>query len=423
MPGRLIYLVRSWPRLSQTFVVNEILALERLGANLSVYSLVPSGEALVQPQVAHVRAEVVTLEGEGPRRLLVRARDAVTLLRWSPRRFLATAWFATRSAGLAAGYGECSTMGCFGHATEVAAATVRLAATGDPATHIHAHFAHDPALVGLLVARLTGLGFSFTAHARDLLQIPPSSLAARARAARAVVTCCEANAAYIRSAVDPLELPPVHVVHHGVELGRFRPGDLRPTDRVPVVVSVGRLVDKKGFEGLVTALGLLRDRGVGFTFQLYGDGPLRDRLAALRDRLELQDRVHLMGARTSDEVAAALAGADVFVLTPQVTHDGDRDGIPNVLVEAMASALPVVATAVGGVPELVTDGTNGRLVEPGDVAGVADALEQLVADALLRERLGAAARRTVEADYDVDEAARRLLDVFGVRPRVREEVP
>jgi glycosyltransferase involved in cell wall biosynthesis len=424
MAGRVIYILRSWPRLSQTFVVNEILALERRGVSLSVFSLARSGETLVQPQVARVAAEVVHLEGRGLRRVGVRARDAVRLVRCSPRRYLGTAWFALRNPRLAAGYGDCSTMACFGHATEVAATVARLAESGDRVSHVHAHFAHDPALVGLLVARLTGLGFTFTAHARDLFQIPPSSLAARARAARAVVTCCEANAAYIRSSVDPVELPPLHVVHHGVDLGRFRPVPVPSTPReVPTLLSIGRLVEKKGFEDLMAALALLRARGVEFTVQLYGEGPLRDRLVALRDRLGLTDTVSLMGARTSDEVVAALASADVVVLTPRVTDDGDRDGIPNVLVEAMACGLPVVTTAVGGIPELVTDASNGLLLEPGDVVGVADSLHELVKDPMLRARLGAAARRTVTEGYDVDVAARRLQDLFdGGHPTAREGV-
>jgi glycosyltransferase involved in cell wall biosynthesis len=423
MAGRVIYIVRSWPRLSQTFVVNEILALERLGVALSVFSLARSGETLVQPQVARVRAEVVHLESRGVRGLGVRTRAALSLVRRSPRRYLGTAWLALRSPRLAAGYGDCSTLACFGHATEVAAALARLPSSGDHPTHVHAHFAHDPALVGLLVARLTGLGFTFTAHARDLVQIPPSSLAARARAARAVVTCCEANAAYIRSSVDPADLSPLLVVHHGVELGRFRPvSAVRTAPEAPTLVSIGRLVQKKGFEDLLHALALLRARGVLFTFKLYGEGPLHGPLVALRDELGLADTVTLMGARTSDEVAAALADGDVFVLTPRVTDDGDRDGIPNVLVEAMACALPVVSTAVGGICELVAEGGNGLLVEAGDVVGVADSLHELVKDPLLRTRLGAAARRTVEEAYDVDAAARILRDVFAGHLPIPREV-
>ena len=415
MSERVIYVVRSWPRLSQTFIVNEVLALERLGMDLAIFSLVRSGETLVQPQVAEVRASVTYLQDLAGEPLSARARAAMGVFALSPRRFLRTLLLSLARPGLAAGYGEKSTMACFADAVALAAAATRMTRSAEPARHVHAHFAHDPALVGLLAGRLLDLPFSFTAHARDLLQIPAGSLAARTREAEAVVTCCEANAEYIRSTVPAADRPPVMVIHHGVELERFAPVPRGAAGEAPAITSIGRLVEKKGFEDLLRALATLRDREVEFRCRIYGEGPLQERLSRLRDRLGLREHVNLMGARDSDEVVAALATTDVFALTPTVTDDGDRDGIPNVLVEAMACALPVVTTAVGGIPELVENGVNGALVAPGDPAGVADALQQLLDDPSLRSRLGAAARIGVEDAYDVDKAARRLRDVFHPR--------
>ncbi|MDQ3104684.1 MAG: glycosyltransferase family 4 protein [Actinomycetota bacterium] len=287
----------------------------------------------------------------------------------------------------------------------------RMSADGDRAVRVHAHFAHDPALVGLLLARLTGLPYSFTGHARDLLQIPAESLAARATAATALVTCCTANADYIAATVPRTSLPPVFVIHYGVELGRFVFADHRsdaPPVPEPRLVSVGRLVEKKGFADLLHALARLADDGQEFRCRLYGEGPLLGELTALRDALGLADRVELMGPASSDQIVAALASADAFVLTPRVTADGDRDGIPNVLVEAMACGLPVVTTSAGGITELVHDDVNGLVCAPGDVAGIAGALRRLLCDPRLRGRLATVARRTVEDGYDVDDAARRL---------------
>lgn len=412
MSERVIYLVRSWPRLSQTFIVNEVLALERRGLELSIFSLVRSGEEIVQPQVAQVRAPVTHLEDAAHQSWRSRVQRHRALWAAAPGRYLRTLLYCLRHPEAAAGYGDSSTLRCFDHAVQVAVAIEGLRASGDDPMHVHAHFAHDPALVAMLVARLTDLPFTFTAHARDLLQIPPTSLAARAAEATALVTCCGANADYISAAVPPARRPPVHLIYHGVELGRFSPTPRDPATSVPRLLSVGRLVEKKGYADLLRALARLAAENRPFTCEIYGDGPLDDELLRLRDSLGLRAQVELMGARSSDQIAAALGAADAFVLTPLVTEDGDRDGIPNVLVEAMACGLPVVTTSAGGITELVESEVNGLVTAPGDVSAVADALSRLLGDPGLRGRLGAAARGTVENGYDIDFAARALETLF-----------
>ena len=414
MAGRVIYVVRSWPRLSQTFIVNEVLALERRGVALAVFSLVRSGEQVVQPQVADVRAPLRYLDGP-EQHGLDDLRRRLSWLAVAPVRTLRALWYCLRRPGLAAGYGECSTLRCLGHAVRIAAALEDLRAAGDEPVHVHAHFAHDPALVGLLVARLTGLPFSFTAHARDLFEIPAGSLAARAREATAVVTCCQVNATYIESVVPPEDRPPVRVIHHGVDLHRFAPSSRDDGSATPRLVSVGRLVEKKGFDDLLRALAEVKARGVPFRVRVCGDGPLRAELLRLRDDLGLGSDVELPGAEDSDAVVEALRGASAFALTPRELPGGDRDGIPNVLVEAMACGLPVVTTSAGGITELVRHDVNGLVVSPGDVDGIADALSRLLTDAASRSRLGEAARRTVELGYDTEDAARRLEGVLRAR--------
>jgi glycosyltransferase involved in cell wall biosynthesis len=336
-------------------------------------------------------------------------------LRRNPARYTRTLAVALSRPALAAGYANCSTIRCFGHAVHVSEALAQMRDEGHAPTHVHAHFAHDPALIGMLVSKLTDLPFSFTGHARDLLQIPAKSLAARAARATALVTCCEVNAEYVVGAVPAVVRPPVLVVHHGIELDRFKPTRRRTDTPVPTILSVGRLVDKKGFDVLLQALALLRIDGFRFTCRIYGEGPLLEELTGLRDDVGLATTVHFMGARSSDDILAALHEADVFALTPRETADGDRDGIPNVLVEAMACGLPVVTTSVGGVPELVEHEVNGLRVESGDVASVAAALGTLLRDPQRRLRLGVAARERVEANHDVDAAAGRLARLFAQR--------
>ena len=286
MNGRVVYIVRSWPRLSQTFIVNEVLALERRGVQLDVVSLVRSGETVVQPQVADVRARSRTWTSHGL------AGSAPTCPR-SPRPPAATCPRCCSACGapsLAAGYGDCSALECLTHAVRIAAGINALRGADRP-THVHAHFAHDPALVGMLVAMLTGLPFSFTGHARDLYQIPARSLAARAARATTLVTCCEANVTYIR------ETLPRRADPGGGHPPRRRPRPVRPagppaTDGVPALVSVGRLVEKKGVRRPAPRAG--QHRRSRSPCRIYGDGPLHDELvpAARRARPRGAGRVH-----------------------------------------------------------------------------------------------------------------------------------
>jgi glycosyltransferase involved in cell wall biosynthesis len=412
MSDRVIYLVRSWPRLSQTFILNEVLALERRGIELDIFSLVRSGEEVVQPRVAEVRASVSYLEDARRLRWRERIRPHLVVLVTAPVRYLRSLVFSLRHPRLSAGYGDCSTLRCFAYAVQVALAVARRRASGQDVGHVHAHFAHDPALVALLVTRLTGVPFSFTGHARDLYQIPAISLAARSAEATTVVTCCRANADYLSSVLPRRHRPPVRVIHHGVDLDRFGLDPRQSGGPVPELVCVGRLVEKKGHVDLLTALSLLKSSGAAFSCRIYGEGPLQDTLRRLGADLGLDEHVAWMGPCSSEQVAAALAAADAFVLTPIHTEDGDRDGIPNVLVEAMASGLPVVTTSAGGITELVEHQANGLVTAPGNVTAIAASIGRLLDDPGLRRRLGSAARRTVESDYDIDVAARELEHVF-----------
>lgn len=414
MPGQVIYLVRSWPRLSQTFILNEVLALERLGLELTVVSLTKSREAARQPQLAAVRAPVRYLDQARPHEPLAKVADHVTVAVHGPHRYASALLLALRRPDLANGYATCSTMRCFAHAVQVAAQLRRTPRRrgGDDAGHLHAHFAHDPALVGLLVHRLTGVRFTFTAHARDLYQVPVPGLLPRIAAASAVITCCQANGDYLTGVLPAGLRDRVHVIPHGLPLDRFHPAPGGDHGGPARIVSVGRLVEKKGFPDLLNACARVRAAGHRFTCDIYGGGPLADQLERLRDRLGLADVVVFRGERDQAGIAEALAGADLFALTPCVTDDGDRDGIPNVMVEAMACSLPVVTTAAGGVLDLVRDGETGLVAPPHDVAAIAGNLTTLLTDPRRRRQLGAAGRAVVEEAFDIGVSARRLAALY-----------
>jgi glycosyltransferase involved in cell wall biosynthesis len=233
-----------------------------------------------------------------------------------------------------------------------------------------------------------------------------------------VVTCVGANRAYLEPMLGSGSGDRLRVVHHGTDISYFNPRARAP--QPGSIVSVGRLVPKKGYADLVRALELLALRGVGFRCEIFGDGPLRETLEAQVRAAGLVGRVTFAGSRVQPEIGDAYQRATVFVLAPVVTGDGDRDGIPNVLVEAMASQVPVVSTTVSGIPELIDDGVDGLLVPPSDPPSLADAIRRVLADPELAVSLGLAARRKVEREFDLTINTTALVRLFGGQP---EPVP
>jgi colanic acid/amylovoran biosynthesis glycosyltransferase len=285
-------------------------------------------------------------------------------------------------------------------------------------THLHCHFANHPATAGFIVHRLAGIPFSFTAHGSDL-HVDRHMLREKVAEAAFVVAISEFNRAVILEACGQAAAAKVRVVHCGVDTAAFAPRPDRPRDpglatpeRPLEILCIGTLHEVKGQVHLVEACRLLAARGVPFRCTFVGDGPdaalLTERIAGAG----LAGRVELAGRRTRAEVVELLATADVLVAPSVPTRQGKREGIPVVLIEAMASGLPVVASRLSGIPELVEDSVGGILVEPGSPAEIADALARLAAEPALRARLGAGGRAAVERGFDLDAAARALVRMF-----------
>ena len=427
------YILRSYPRLSQTFILHEILALEQLGLALQIFPITNPREPVAQAQVAEVRAPVHYLERVTQRSRASIAREHLRTALESPRRYATTLRYLLRNKAIDTAYTASSRFECFHQAIYLAR---QLRRPDNTIGHLHAHFAHDPALIALLTHMLIGISFSFTAHARDLFQIPRQSLIERIAAASAVITCCGANLTYFDEVVPPALRAKVRLIHHGVNLEGFQPGPhpLSPSPMpgrggnptpltpiwgkglgdggAPLILSVGRLVAKKGFPDLLRACALLKQSGQRFRCAIYGDGPMRAELAALIDELGLAGDVALPGERSQRELIPIFQQADIFALTPFVTNDGDRDGIPNVLVEAMACGLPAVSTAVSGIPELIQHEYNGLLAQPRDIPELAAQLGRLLGDTQQRKQFGAAARQTVVEHFDLHAAAQQIAELF-----------
>ena len=412
--ARVGYIVRSYPRLSQTFILNEILALEHLGHKLEIFAITDPQEPIVQSQVADVKAPVQYLDAAQRRRMVALVTEHLLVMLASPRRYFRTFQYILRHKDIDSGYTASSRYTCFTQAVYLSRLLQHKQQRGGNAIrHLHAHFAHDPTLIAQLTHMLTGISYSFTAHARDLLQVSRRALAERAEEASTVVTCCGPNVSYLQNVLPARLHGKIRLIHHGVDLERFQPAVHHgQSAEAPLILSVGRLVEKKGFPDLLLACQRLKQAGFNFRCEIYGDGPLRGQLSVLIEQLGLDYEVMLAGSCTQQQLVPLFQRATAFALTPFVTDDGDRDGIPNVLFEAMACGLPIVTTAVGGITELVTHDHNGLLVEPHNAPAIAAELIVLLGNETKRKRLGEAARRTVVEHFDVCLAARRLASLF-----------
>jgi colanic acid/amylovoran biosynthesis glycosyltransferase len=399
------YLMSRFPKLSETFVLYEMLELERIGVRVEVFPLVREREASMQPGAEDFveRAHVFRL----------RSRPVLAAqwywLRRRPARYLAT-W--TRAILGNAGSPKFLVRSLA--VVPLAAAFAREIETLD-IDHVHAHWATHPALAAWTIGRLTGRTYSFTAHAHDIYVDRPM-LAEKLRGAAFAVTISDYNRRLLTGWYGRLA-DRVEVIHCGVDAAVFRPrptaGAAQAPDTRPFeILSIGTLQPQKGHAVLVAAAGRLLDRGIAFRVRMVGEGEERPALEAAIAAAGLTGYVQLLGRQPRDRVAALLDEADVVVQPSIVLASGKTEGIPVALMEALASEVPVVATSVSGVPELVEDGVTGRLVPPGDDEALADALADLQRDPALAASLARAGRARVLASFDLRTNTRQLAERF-----------
>lgn len=404
--NRLGMLLKGYPRISESFISTEILLLESLGVPIEIFSLRQPRETFCHDHVTEIAAPVTYL----PEYVLP---NLATLFRSNMR-----LW---RTLG--AHY-----PGCFRDALKRAyerraVATVRhflqaghLAMTrlaGSKVSHIHAHFCHTPASVAFFASGLTGLPFSFTAHAKDIYTSDPEQLSRKIRRARFVVTCTRYNAAYLAQiAGDAAIRTPIHTIYHGIDPELFAFGTEAPAGPPYEILSVGRMVPKKGYDDLLLALKILDGEGFDFRFIHIGSGEEKPRLKTLTRDLGLSARVRMLGTLPHRDVIDRYRRAHCFALACKVAENGDRDGIPNVLIEAMAVGLPVIATAVSAIPELVENGKTGTLVESGNPAAMARALRRVLENPERQMPSVKAARKRVEEDFDNRRCILKLHALF-----------
>ncbi|MEI9412598.1 glycosyltransferase [Mesorhizobium salmacidum] len=402
---KIVVVLKGYPRLSETFIAQELLGLERAGFDLILVALRRPTDAKRHPVHDEIKAPVHYLPEylhDEPLRVLR------SLFAYLPRPGF---WRALGS--LAADIPRDFTRN---RARRFGQALVLAAEWPEDAGWLHAHFVHTPASVTRYASQLRSLPWSCSAHAKDIWTSADWDLAGKLSSARWTVTCTKTGFDRLNKLANGNSS--VHLSYHGLDLHRFGSfGEARkqhdgsePGGPV-VVLSVGRAVEKKGYDTLLEALALLPG-DLAWRFEHIGDGEELERLKALAQKLGLDDRVSWKGALAQEQVLEHYRCADIFALACRITANGDRDGLPNVLVEAASQRLACVSTDVSGVPELISPDETGLLVPTDSPIALAQALERLIRDPVLRARLGDAAERHVRGNFDHMASIGQLKELF-----------
>jgi colanic acid/amylovoran biosynthesis glycosyltransferase len=393
--SRVGYVVKRYPRYSETFIVNEILQHEEAGLPIEIFALRPVLETHFQDVLAAVRAPVTYIPDK------VSKAASLWALMNAARRGLPDFWSALDELGDM----EAEDL--------IQAIDLALRARERGVTHFHAHFGTVSATVARLAARLARIPYTLTLHAKDIYHVSVDLTLMRKKLgdAACVITVSDYNQRYLAATYDSAAAKVVRL-YNGLNLARF--AFTIPIRTSREILAVGRLVEKKGFDVLIDACAILRDRGVAFQCRLVGEGTERANLRARIAHLNLGAMVRLAGPQPHAELIGTFREAAVVAAPCVIGTDGDRDGLPTVLLEAMALGVPCVSTTVTGIPELVRDGVTGLCVPPRDPQALAAALERLLDDADLRVDLATRARRSIEQDFDIRRNAAHLREWFAV---------
>jgi colanic acid/amylovoran biosynthesis glycosyltransferase len=396
------YVVKRFPRASETFIGQEILGLERLGVEVVIFALRPNDRSVEHEWLAKLSAPVYTFEPQGFstcwRALQERSRSSsqqrqavhAALLtafdhpKRSGKRYLVESWWI----------GEMSrVLGI---------------------QHLHAHFANHPTFVAMLSHRISDLPFSFTAHAKDIYLDGPTPDLWRRQLDEAAfgVTVSESNRRYLGSVLGSGFMDKLSTLYNGVDLDWIRPRRDSATKNGRSVLFASRLIEKKGADVLVAAVPQVLQRDPSVRFTIVGEGAVREDLKTKAASLGVTENIRFAGFLPHQDLISLLADSDLFVLPCRVAADGDRDALPTVLLEAMAAGLPCISTAVNGVPEIIDHGQTGLIVPENDPVSLAAAIDRLMADPDTRKRMGIAGRRKAEGTFDLRQSTGRLRQLF-----------
>lgn len=390
---RIAVVLKGYPRLSETFIAQELKALQDRGLDFDIWSLRQPYDDKTHPihdQITARRFYLPEYLHEEPGRVL---RGWLKARRMKGYRAARALWLRDlardKTRNRIRRWGQ---------------ALVLAAELEEECGFLYAHFLHTPGSVTRYAAVIRGLDWGFSAHAKDIWTIPEWEKREKLASARFGATCTASGAAHLNSLAPAPDT--VSLIYHGLDLTRFpAPPPPRPqrtgADEPVTILSVGRLVEKKGYDDLLEALARL-DGAISWRFVHIGGGPLKDKLKAQAERLGLSERIKWRGKRDQTEVIEALRSADIFTLPSRIAADGDRDGLPNVLMEAAGQHLPILSTAVSAIPEFIEDGVHGRLVPERAPEDLAAALAEMILEPESRAAYARAAYERLTSDFGME---------------------
>lgn len=412
--SKIAYLLSQFPETHETFILRELIALREKGVGFKIFSLKACRDKVIHPEARELTRETIYVH--------IHFLSSIFYLLAHPLRTISSLFYVL-TAYVTAPVGELAkALYVWLECLSVTAMIRR-----ERITHLHSHWATMPTTAAMILNKLTGIPFSFTAHAWDIF-ISQRGLREKIENAKFVVTCTEYNRRYLMNLATSANK--IYLNYHGLEREWFTPQSLEaitiPYTLNPKplhLLAIGRLVEQKGFEYLIEACAILRDRGINFECSIIGDGPLRKQLELTANRYTLNPKVKFLGMKPQEEIQRFYRESDVFVAPSVIAKNGDRDGIPNVLLEAMAIGLPVVATSVSGIPEAVLDQKTGILVPPKNSTILADAIEYLWKSPLLREKFAINGRKLIEQNFSTDKNIEELIGIFQENGILHDTIP
>ncbi len=402
----LAYILKGYPRISETFISNEILLLERMGFTMRLFPMRQPRESFSHASVKEIKARVDYLPTELVPDFFQLLRPNIFLAAKKPKQFKET--LQTAAQGVSHGKG----LATLKHLLQAGFLTNTHLVKDPGVAQLHGHFAHSPTSVTMFASLLSGIPFSFTAHAKDIYTSDKEKIYKKIAQAKFVVTCTRHNKEYLQAIAGKCSTP-IYCIYHGIDLNLFQQTEAHPETHNPFkILTVARMTQKKGLPTIYKALAELHRKGIDFQHTLIGDGDDREKILALISSLGLEDHCKWIGTQTHEEVLLHFKASDLFVLGCEIAENGDRDGIPNVLVESLAMGVPALSTNVSAIPEILINGETGITVPPSQPEQLEKAMLRILTDKKLRRQLINGGQALVKDSFDNSHWIQKLAEIF-----------